>query len=224
MAALPVSARPLFRWPLIADRHRRAAGNSIGAGAAIPEERRETLLAITRKRKEDLISQYVDLLERTNGFVIIQYRGLTVTDVDALRAKIREAQGQYVVTKNTLFTRALQETGWPVPDDLLNGPIAVAFGLEDFPSVAKAVLDFSGDRDAEKVGVKGGVMMDTIFDAKKVEAISKLPSLDELRSQLAGLIVQPATGLVSVLNAATGQVVNVINAYVQENQSEEGAA
>jgi large subunit ribosomal protein L10 len=181
-------------------------------------------LAITRERKEELIAQYVDLLKRTNGFVIIEYRGLSVNDVDALRAKVRAAQGQYVVTKNTLFTRALQDTGWPVPDDLLNGPTAIAFGLEDFPGVAKAVLDFSGDREAEKVGVKGGVMVDTIFDAGKVEAISKLPSLDELRSELAGLIVQPATGLVSVLNAATGQVVNVLNAYVQENQSEEGAA
>src|SRR5690554_5312529 len=65
------------------------------------EERRNTLLAITRKRKQELVDQYVDLLERTNGFVIIEYKGMTVNNVDLLRAKVREAEGQYLVTKNT---------------------------------------------------------------------------------------------------------------------------
>lgn len=182
-------------------------------------------MAITKARKEELIAQYVELLERTNGFVVIQYGGLSVTGVDQLRAKVREAEGQYLVAKNTLFTRALQDQGWPVPDDLLKGPTAIAFGLENFPGVAKAVLDFTSDKDRqEKVRIKGGVMPDTLLDPKKVEAISKLPSLDELRSQLAGLIVQPATGLVTVLNAATGQVVNVLQAYVHENSEGEGDA
>jgi large subunit ribosomal protein L10 len=184
-----------------------------------------TLLAITRERKEELVAQYSDLLEQANGFIVVQYRGMTVPDVDALRAAVREAKGQYVVTKNTLFTIALQNKGWPVPDDLLKGPTAVAFGLEDFPAVAKNLLDFMKNREAEKISVTGGVMTGEILDPKKVEAVSKLPSLDELRAQIAGLVVSPATGLVTVLNSATGQVVNVIQAYLQENESGgEGAA
>jgi large subunit ribosomal protein L10 len=174
-------------------------------------------LAITKERKDELVAQYVELLDRTNGFVIIESRGMSVPTIDRLRAKVREASGYYVVTKNTLFTKALQQRGWPVPDDFLKGPTAIAFGLENFPAVAKAVLDFTNDRDnVEKTRVKGGVMTGQIIDASKVDMISNLPSLDALRAQLAGVIVQPAAGLVSVINVATGQVVNVLDAYVRE--------
>jgi large subunit ribosomal protein L10 len=179
-------------------------------------------LAISRERKEDLVAQYTGLLEQTNGFVVIQYRGMTVKQTQDLRAKIREAEGQYMVTKNTLFTKALQSQGWPVPDNLLQGPTAVAFGLENLPGVAKAVLDFVKELDnPEKATVTGGVMTGDILDPSRVETVSKLPTLDELRSQIAGLIVSPATGLVTVLSAATGQVVNVIQAYLDDNNSDD---
>ncbi len=172
-------------------------------------------MPITKARKDELVAQYVDLLERSNGFVVIQSAGLSVAAVDQLRAKIRAADGYYAVTKNTLLTKALQQQGWPVPDDLLKGPTSIAFGLENMPGVAKAVLEFAGDKlFEERVAVKGGVMAGNIISAKQVDTVSKLPSLDELRAQIAGLIVAPATGVVSILNAATGQVVNVLQAYV----------
>jgi large subunit ribosomal protein L10 len=189
------------------------------------EERRNTLLAITKKRKQEMVDQYVELLERTNGFVIIEYKGMSVNNIDLLRAKIREAEGQYLVAKNTLFTRALQQLDWPVPDNLLKGPTAVAFGLSNFPAVAKAVLEFTSEGDrGEKVWITGGVMTGEILNVNKVEAISKLPSLDEMRSQLAGLIVAPATGLVTVLNAANSQLVNVLQAYLDDKGQGDEAA
>lgn len=172
-------------------------------------------MPLTRARKEELVGQYVELLDRTNGFIVVQHRGMTVKETEGLRAKIREAEGAYAVTKNTLFTKALQQQGWPVPDDLLKGPTAVAFGLDNMPGVAKAVLDYTKDL-AEKVEVTGGVMTGEILNAAKVEAVSKLPTLDELRAQLAGLVVSPATGLVTVLNAANSQIVNVIQAYLDD--------
>lgn len=184
-------------------------------------------MALTRERKEELVAQYTELLDRSNGFIVVQYKGMTVPQVDALRAKIREAEGQYVVTKNTLFTKALQQKDWPVPDDLLKGPTAVAFGLENLPGVAKAVLGVVDDAlYADKLSVNGGVMGTDILDANRVEAVSKLPTLDELRSQLAGLIVSPAQGLVNVLYSATGQVVNVLQAYIDDRDggSDEEAA
>ena len=100
---------------------------------------------------------------------------------------------------------------------LLKGPTAIAFGLDNFPGVAKAVLEFVGEGDrSQKMQVGGGVMTGEILNPAKVETISKLPSLDELRAQLAGLVVSPATGLVSVINAANSQVVNVLQAYLDD--------
>ncbi|MFW5691299.1 MAG: 50S ribosomal protein L10 [Chloroflexota bacterium] len=182
-------------------------------------------MPLTRARKEELVAQYVDLLDQSNGFVVIQFKGLTTKETEQLRTKIRGAEGAYVVAKNTLFTKALQQQGWPVPDDLLKGPTAVAFGLENMPGVAKAVLEFTQDRlFEERTQVKGGVMTGSILTAQQVDAVSKLPTLDELRSQLAGLIVSPAQGLVNVLYQATGQVVNVLQAYVDKHSEEGGEA
>jgi len=184
----------------------------------------ETLLAISKERKQALVAQYSTLLEQTNGFVIVEYRGLSVPETDILRAQVREAGGLYIVAKNTLFTKALQDRGWPIPDDLLQGPVAVAFGMDNLPGVAKAVLEFTADKTREgKIGVTGGVMTGQILDAKKVSAVSMLPSLDEMRAQLIGLIVAPATGIVSVINAANGQIVNVIQAYLDEKGGGEAA-
>jgi len=180
-------------------------------------------LAISRARKEELIAQYIDLLDQSNGFIIVEYKGMTVPMVDELRKKVREASGQYVVTKNTLFTKALQEKDWPVPDDLLKGPTAVAFGMDNLPGVAKAVLEIADEAIYEgKVDVTGGVMGTDILDVKRVDAVSKLPTLDELRAQIAGLMVSPAQGIVNVLYSATGQVVNVIQAYLDDNEEDGG--
>jgi large subunit ribosomal protein L10 len=174
-------------------------------------------LAITRKRKEELVAQYAELLSATNGFIVTEYRGLTVAQLKDLRARLREVQGRYVVTKNTLFSRALRAAEWPIPEDLLLGPTAVAFGDGNLPAVAKIVLAFA--RENEGIfKIKGGVLAGQIIDARQVEAVSTLPSIEELRAQIAGLVVQPAAGLVSVLNAATAQVVQVLQAYVDKNK------
>lgn len=181
-------------------------------------------MAITRARKEELVAQYVDLLDQSNGFIIVEYGGMSVPQIDDLRGRVSEAEGQYLVTKNTLFTKALQQREWPVPDDLLQGPVAVAFGMDNLPAVAKAVLSFTGEAFAkENVVVTGGVMGADIIDAMRVETVSKLPTLDELRAQIAGLMVSPAQGLVNVLHAATGQVVNVLQAYIDDRGGEDAA-
>ncbi|MBZ0300135.1 MAG: 50S ribosomal protein L10 [Anaerolineae bacterium] len=179
-------------------------------------------MAITRERKEELVAQYAELLQHATGFIVTEYRGMTMGDFNALRGKLRETGGAYVVTKNTLFSIALREADWPVPEEMLLGPVATAFADGNLPGLAKTLIDFRKDHEQHFV-IKGGVMLGNLLSAADVEAISKLPTLDELRAQLAGLLVQPATGLVSVLNAATSDIVNVLHAYVQEN-SESGEA
>lgn len=180
-------------------------------------------MAITRERKEDLVALYGELLAKTDGFIVTEYRGLTVAKLDELRDKLREASGTYTVTKNTLFSIALREAGWPVPEAQLLGPTALAFGNGNLPAVAKVVQAFAKD-NAELFIVKGGVMGTSIFGANDLAAVSSLPTMDELRAQLAGLIVQPAAQIAGLLASATGQVVNVIQAYLDDREKGEEAA
>jgi len=176
-------------------------------------------LAISRERKEELIAYYGDLLGKSTGFVVTEYKGLTDSQLKIIRGKLREVQGKYVITKNTLFMRALQESGWPVPEQLLIGPTAVVVGGENFPTVAKTLLATVKDYE-EILKIKGGVMAGSILsNAAQVETVSNLPSLDELRAQLLGLLVQPATGLVSVVNAVVAGVPQVLQSYVSKHEA-----
>lgn len=180
-------------------------------------------MAITRARKEELVAIYTQLLGHASGLIITEYRSLDMAKMNELRAKLREVSGAYIVTKNTLFKIALRNAGWVVPDDLLVGPVATAFADGNLPGVAKIVLAFQKD-NPEQFVVKGGLLASRVLTPAQVETLAELPSLDELRAQIAGLLVQPATGLVSVLNSATSQIVNVLHAYVQEHTQPTGEA
>lgn len=172
-------------------------------------------MAITRERKEELVSLYSQMLSRTDGFIVTEYRGLSVAKVNELRDKLTPVGGSYTVTKNTLFSIALDQTGWVKPSELLVGPTAVAFGNGNLPAVAKALQAFAKD-NPELFVVKGGVLANNVFKSEDVEAIANLPTMEEIRAQLAGLIVQPASALAGLLNAATAQVVNVLQAYIDD--------
>lgn len=172
-------------------------------------------MPLSKERKNEIVAGYLDILSNTNGFIVIQSKGLTVAQVNNLRKKVRDAQGHYAVVKNTLFTKALEMKGFPVPEHLLAGPVSVAFGMSNLPEVAKAVLDFQKDF-TEKLTVTGGIMGKDVLDAKRVDAVSKLPTLDEIRAQIIGVIIAPSEGLVNVLYAGTAGVVNVLHAYVEE--------
>ena len=180
-------------------------------------------MPITRVRKEELVAQYVEILEQSNGFAIIASQGMSVSKVQQLRGKIYEAGGKYVVTKNTLLTKALEQAGWAIPEDNMTGPTAVAFGMENFPAVAKAVLEFIKDESLEeKMEVQGGVMGgEDVLDAKSVKAISELPSLPELQAQIIGLIVAPSRNIVTILNNAESGVVNVLQAWLDKDSSDD---
>jgi large subunit ribosomal protein L10 len=182
------------------------------------EERRNKRLAITRERKEELVSLYGELLGQATGVVFADYKNISVAQVAQMRAKLRDVQGTYMITKNTLFKIALQNAGWPVPDDVLAGPTGVVFGAANFPQVAKVALGFVKDYEGFFT-IKGGVMTGSLLNPKQVETVSRLPSLDELRSQLAGLISQPAAGLVSVINAGVAAMPQVLQAYVSKNEA-----
>lgn len=180
-------------------------------------------MPITRERKEELVAQYVELLKNSTGFAVIASAGMTVQKVQELRKKIDDAGGTYIVTKNTLLRIALEQAGWNVPTASLEGPTAVAIAADNFPGLAKTVLEYIKEGDnATKMQVKGGVMGGKeILNAAGVDAVSTLPTLPEMQAQIIGLIIAPAQSIVNILNSADSGVVNVLQAWLDEK---DGAA
>lgn len=182
-------------------------------------------MAISKQRKQELVSEYVDMLERARGLVVTEYRGMTMKQLDELRGKLREKNASFTVTKNTLLKIALEQVGMAVPDVLLSGPVALVVAFEDLPNTVKTVLDFANGN--EIFVVKGGILGTSVVDEKQLDAISKLPPLEVLRAQLIGMTTMPLTQLmglleepgrqvVAVIQAATDGIVNVLAAYSQK--------
>ncbi|MFZ4813788.1 MAG: 50S ribosomal protein L10 [Phototrophicaceae bacterium] len=168
-------------------------------------------MAITRVRKEELVSRYLEILSRSDGIILAQYKAMTVAEAEQLRHKVREVNAEYMVTKNTLLKIALQEMGWSVPEGMLQGSVGVIFSQGDIPKTAQAVIDFA-KLFSEKFVPKGGVLGgSSIFQASELEAIVKMPSREQLLAQVLGLLTQPSSQLVGTIDAAVGGVVNVLH-------------
>ncbi|MFQ5614147.1 MAG: 50S ribosomal protein L10 [Anaerolineae bacterium] len=176
-------------------------------------------MPISRAKKEELVQEYVDHLQRSQAIIITDFRGLTVNELHALRSKIREAQGGYKVVKNTLAIRALREAGLPVDEELLTGPIAFGFCYDEVPGVAKALTDFA--KDYEVFEIKGGLLGDQKLTPQSIKDLAALPPLDVIRAQLLGLLQAPASQLAGVVAGGVRQVVNVVNAYAEQGQDSE---
>ena len=168
-------------------------------------------MAISRAKKEELVKQYVEQFNSSEAIIITDYRGLKVTDLEQLRAKVREANGGFSIVKNTLIRRALTEAGLPVPDEMLIGPVGIGLCGSNISEVAKAITNFAKENEA--MTIKGGLMGDQLIDEAAIKNLANLPSLEILRAQLLGLINTPASQLVGALSGGVRQVVNVIHAY-----------
>ena len=176
-------------------------------------------MAITKARKEELLAQYDELIKNSNAFFMTEYTGMNVKQMNELRGKVYEADGVFHVTKNTLFKLALEKADKELPDNFLEGQLATGFALDEAPSLAKALVDYAKGEDS--ITLRGGYFGDDFMTVEQIEALAKLPSLDQLRSQIIGLINGPARNVASVLASGVRQVVNVVDAYAK---SEEGAA
>ncbi|PJF44848.1 MAG: 50S ribosomal protein L10 [Phototrophicales bacterium] len=179
-------------------------------------------MPISRARKEDLVAQYISLLQDSAGIVVTEYRGLSVAQFNNIRKRMRDVGAKYIVTKNTLLKIALNEVGMAVPEELLNGPVAVGFASDNLPGTVKALID--SVKDAELLILKGAIAQSTIYGPSDLETLSKLPTLDELRATLVGMVVQPMASLLSLLVAPQRDVVSVIASYVREKGGGDEAA
>jgi large subunit ribosomal protein L10 len=175
-------------------------------------------LAISKQQKEDLVAKYKDLIARSDALILTEYTGLAVKDMEELRSNVREADGAIYVTKNTLLKLALEDSGTVVPEDYLTGQIATGFALGEAPTLAKALVNYADKED--KLAIKGAIMHAELLTGDQVKALAKLPSLDELRAQILGVINAPARDLASVIASGVRQVVNVIDAYSKKEEGD----
>ena len=166
-----------------------------------------------KPEKVEQVSTISRLLDRSAGVVLTDYRGLTVAEKADLTRRLREANAEYHVVKNTLFKLAYGQRGED-PSTLLEGPTAVVFALEDPVAPAKALTDFI--KEKKKASVKGAVVDGRIFDAAGVEALSKLPSKPQLLAQVAGTIQSPLSSMAYCLNGVLGNFARALHALHEQ--------
>lgn len=172
---------------------------------------------MNRTEKQELVADLHNLFNEKASVVVAHYKGLTVADVQALRGKVREAGAGYKVTKNRLTRLALADTKFEGLADLFTGPTAIAFS-DDPVAAAKAMNDFAKTND--KLVILGGSMGDgKVLDVEGVKALASLPSLDELRAKLVGMINTPATRIAGVTQAPAGQLARVFKAYADKGEA-----
>jgi large subunit ribosomal protein L10 len=163
-----------------------------------------------RAEKTELVASLQQVFKTTNVVVVCHYAGLTVAQMSALRRQMRQAGASVKVTKNRLAKIALQGTDVASISALLKGPTLLAFS-GDPVAAPKVASDFAKAND--KLVILGGAMGTTVLDASGVKALASLPSLDELRAKLVGLIQAPATKIAQVVNAPAAKVARVLGAY-----------
>jgi len=171
---------------------------------------------VDRAQKKELVATLNQAVDATGVIVVSHYQGLTVSEMNTLRAQMAEAGATFKVAKNRLVKLALEGTSAEGIKDLFTGPTAIA--MSDDPIAAPKVLTtFAKQHD--KLVVLGGVMGSTVLDASGVKALADLPSLDELRAKLVGMINTPATRVAGVLQAPAGQLARVFNAYATKDEA-----
>lgn len=164
-----------------------------------------------RNQKAAEIEALKTRISECETIVVAQYSGLTVAEMTDLRSKLRAAGADsFKVTKNTLMRIALKGSRFEEISDLFSGPVGIATSA-DAVSAAKIAHEFSKEND--KLVLVGGAMGATILDKAGVEALAKMPSLDELRGTLIGLLQAPATKVARVLQAPAQNMVGVTKAY-----------
>ena len=169
-----------------------------------------------RAQKSELVAELKSTFGSTGVVVVTRNLGLTVAQSTALRNKMREAGASYRVSKNKLARIAVEGTAYSSITDLLVGPTALSTSTDPV-APAKVIVDFAKTND--KLEIVGGAMGDTVLDVNGVKALAQLPSLDELRAKIVGLIQAPATKVVQIVQAPAGQLARVVGAYAAKENA-----
>ena len=166
-----------------------------------------------RSQKAESVASLNAVFNEVGVVVVTRNLGMTVAQSTALRGKIREAGATYKVAKNRLAKLAIQDTDYVGIGDFLTGPTALA-SSEDPVAAAKAVVEFAKAND--KIEIVGGSMGTQVLTPEGVKALASMPSLDQLRSTLIGLVQAPATKIAQLSTAPAAKLARVFGAYAKE--------
>jgi len=163
-----------------------------------------------RSQKADAVAQLNEVLNDVGVVVVTRNLGMTVDQSTELRGKMREVGATYKVAKNRLAKLALKDTDYVGIDEFLTGPTALAWS-SDPVAAAKAAVEFAKSND--KLEIVGGSMGTQVLDEAGIKALASMPSLDELRGTIVGLVNAPATKIAQVVNAPANKLARVFGAY-----------
>ena len=163
-----------------------------------------------RSQKADAVAQLNAVFNEAGVVVVTRNLGLSVAQSTELRQKMREAGGAYKVAKNRLAKLALKDTDYTGISDMLTGPTALGYS-EDPVAAAKVVVDFA--KSTDRLEVVGGSMGDQVLDENGIRALASMPSLDELRGTIVGLVNAPATKIARVVSEPANKLARVFGAY-----------
>ncbi len=166
-----------------------------------------------RSQKADSIAFLSEVFNEAGAVVIIRNLGMTVAQSTALRTKIREAGATYKVAKNSLAKLAVAGTSYEGVGEFFTGPTGIAASVDPV-AAAKAVIEFA--KTTDKIEIVGGAMGTQVLNADGVKALASMPSLDELRAKLIGLIQAPATKLAQLATAPAAKLARVFSAYAEK--------
>ena len=166
-----------------------------------------------REEKKDFVSSLRSTFNENNLVLVFNYRGLSMSEMSDLRVQSFNSGSNIKVTKNRLTKLALAETDKSELSSFFDGPTAIAYS-NDPVSLTKLLTNFA--KNNNKLTIVGGIMDKEILSVEKIEILSKLPSLDEARAQLIGLIKTPAQKIAGILSAPSGNLARVFNAYGQQ--------
>lgn len=178
-------------------------------------------MAISKERKEEMLATYAEWLKKSEAVILVEYTGVKMKDLDNIRAKIRESDGEFHILKNTLARRAFADSGLSMPPDFLVQSTAVSFAFSDPASTAKALSDAT--KGNQFVKFKGGFMSGQTLTAAQVKALADMPPLPVMRAQLLGVLQAPAGKLVRTIAEPARGLAAVIKAF-SEKASEANAA
>lgn len=171
-------------------------------------------MAISKQRKEEALVEYADWLKRSQAVILVEYTGVKMKALDAIRAKIRESGGEFHIVKNTLARLAFKNSGMSVPEDVFVKSTAISFAFTDPAFTAKALAEAT--KGNEFVKVKGGFMSGQTLNAAQVKALADMPPLPVMRAQLLGVLQAPAGKLVRTIAEPARGLAAVIKAFSEK--------
>jgi large subunit ribosomal protein L10 len=169
-----------------------------------------------RAQKSEQVAELKQTFNEASAVVITRNLGLTVAQSTDLRNRMRDAGARFRVAKNTLALIAVEGTTYAPISDMLNGPTALATSSDPI-AAAKVAVDFA--KTNPKFEIVGGAMGDTLLDVNGVKALAELPSLDELRARIVGLVQAPATKIAQLMNAPAAKLARVFGAYAAKEDA-----